>query len=199
MPFQVSREYIVFGYNSFVTVKANNNAFVPIRRVYAPLGTRQSYGAFQILEKIMKFTISLLVALAAAIVTGCTIMDGGAIVTGNTRAPISSAEVRLYRSAPGNFEEIAIVSASAGHDFKKSSSLMNSAIERLKEEAAKVGANGVILTEIDERDAPSVITSHGTATATGTGGSAYATGNATSISRGDAYTRIRGVAIYVSQ
>ncbi|MCR9104471.1 MAG: hypothetical protein NXI15_04200 [Gammaproteobacteria bacterium] len=124
-------------------------------------------------------------------------MDGNAIVIGNTRAATSVEEVRLYRSAPDNFEEIAIVSASAGHDFQKSSSLMNSAIERLKEEAAKVGANGVILTEINERDAPSVTTSYGSAT--GTNGNTYATGNATSINRGDANTRIEGVAVYVAR
>ncbi|MCF6208892.1 MAG: hypothetical protein L3J61_05870, partial [Ghiorsea sp.] len=85
-----------------------------------------------------------------------------------------------------------------GHDFQKSSSLMNTAIERIKEEAAKVGANGVILTEINERDAPKVTTSYGHATAFGTGGSAYATGTATSVNRGDAYTRLKGVAIYVN-
>ena len=147
----------------------------------------------------MKFISSLLVALAVIFSTGCTIMDGNAIVTGNTRAAISPEDVRLYRSAPDSFEEIAIVSASAGHDFKKSSSLMNSAIDRLKEEAAKIGANGVILTEINERDAPSVTTNYGSAIATGTGGSVFATGNSTSVNRGDAYTRIKGVAVYVSQ
>jgi hypothetical protein len=147
----------------------------------------------------MKFTISIFVALSIAMTTGCTVMDGNAIVTGNARMPISPAEVRLYRSAPENFEEIAIVSASAGHDFQKSSSIMNSAIARLKEEAAKVGANGVILTEISERDTPTVTTSYGSATATGTGGSTYVTGNATSINRGDAYTRLKGIAVYVSQ
>ncbi|MGI2114469.1 hypothetical protein ACRN9G_12855 [Shewanella frigidimarina] len=145
----------------------------------------------------MKTIYALVVVFTIAAISGCTIMDGNAIVTGNTRSVIPANEVRLYRSAPENFEEIAIVSASAGHDFKKSSTLMNEAIQRLKEEAAKVGANGVILTNINERDAPSVTTTYGSATATGTGGSAYATGNATSVNRGDAYTRLNGVAVYV--
>lgn len=147
----------------------------------------------------MKFINPLIISLSIFIISGCTIMDGNSIVTGNTRAPISPSEVRLYRTAPDNFEEIAIVSSSAGHDFQKSSSLMNSAIERTKQEAAKVGANGVILTEIKERDAPTVTTSYGQAFASGTGGSAYATGTATSVNRGDAYTRLRGVAVYVKQ
>ena len=147
----------------------------------------------------MKLINLLILYLSLFTIAGCTIMDGNAIVTGNSRLPISPAEVKLYRTAPDNFEEIALVSASAGHDFQKSSSLMNSAIERIKEEAAKVGANGVILTQLNERDAPSVTTSFGQASATGTGGTAYATGTATSVNRGDAYTRLRGVAIYVKQ
>jgi hypothetical protein len=151
------------------------------------------------MEKHMTFINLSILCLSLFTIVGCTIMDGNAIATGNTRSPISPTEVRLYRTAPKNFEEIALVSASAGHDFQKSSSLMNAAIERVKQEAAKVGANGVILTQINERDAPIVTTSFGQASATGTGGTAYATGTATGVNRGDAYTRLKGVAIYVKQ
>jgi hypothetical protein len=146
----------------------------------------------------MKSVIVLIVSFVITALSGCTIMDGNAIITGNTRIATSPSEVRLYRIAPENYEEIAIVSASAGHDFKKNSILINEAIQRLKVEAAKVGANGIILTEIDERDAPSVTTTYGSATATGSGRTAYATGNATSVNRGDSYTRLNGVAVYVS-
>ncbi len=146
----------------------------------------------------MKTMTSLLLGLFIFLVMGCTIMDGYSIITGNTRTPTSPTEVRLYRTAPDNFEEIAIVTASAGHDFQKSSSLMNSAIQRIKEEAAKVGANGVILIEIKERDAPKVITTYGHAVVSGTSGSAYASGNTISVNRGDAYTRLKGVAVYVT-
>jgi uncharacterized protein YbjQ (UPF0145 family) len=128
---------------------------------------------------------------------GCTIMDGNSIVTGKVRGPVSAEEVKIYRTAPDTFEEIAMVSASAGHDFKKSSELLNSAMQRLKEEAAKLGANGVLLTKIDERDAPSVTTSYGTSIATGGGTSAYATGSTVGVNRGDTHTRLKGIAIYV--
>jgi len=145
----------------------------------------------------MRLISILILGLSILNVSGCTIMDGNAIVIGEPRSPTSSSVVRLYRTAPENFEEIAIVSSSAGHDFQKSSDLMNAAIERIKKESAKVGANGVILTVIKERDAPAVVTSYGSATATGTGGSATAMGTSTSVNRGDAYTRLKGVAIYV--
>lgn len=146
----------------------------------------------------MKTIFILIIALLPlATTSGCTVMDGNAIVTGKARPALAPNDVHIYRSTPEKFEEIAIVSASAGHDFKKSSTLMNEAIQRLKEEAAKVGANGVILTRINERDVPSVTTTYGSATAIGSGGSAHVTGNATSVNRGDTYTRLNGVAVYV--
>ena len=132
------------------------------------------------------------------ILVGCTVVDGGSIVTGIKRNPISVDAVRIYRVAPESYEEIAIVSAKAGHDFKSDSALMDSAIQRLKEEAAKVGANGVLLSNIDERDAPSTTTIYGSASASGNDGSSvYASGSSVSVDRGDTYTRIRGLAIYV--
>lgn len=146
----------------------------------------------------MKTIFILIIAIfSIATISGCTVMDGNTIVTGKARPAITPNDVHLYSSAPESFEEIAIVSASAGHDFKKSSALMNEAIQRLKDEAAKVGANGVILTRIDERDVPGVTTTYGSFTAIGSSGSAHPTGNATSVNRGDAYTRLNGVAVYV--
>lgn len=147
----------------------------------------------------MKNIFVVIVIIVITTLSSCTIMDGNTIITGNTRPAISPNEVRIYRTAPEEFEEIAIVFASAGHDFKKNSTLMNEALQRLKEEAAKIGANGIILTNMDERDPQSVTASFGSATAVGSGGSAYATGNATSVSGGDAYTRLNGVAVYVSE
>jgi hypothetical protein len=140
---------------------------------------------------------------------GCTIMDGNAIVTGERRSPISPDQVRLYRAVPERYEEIALVNSSAGHDFRSNSGLVNSAIERLKKEAARVGANGVVIGDLKERDAP--ITSMGFGSSSGnvsgtiTGPNGWstfnATGNSTSrsfgIIRGDTYTRIQGLAIYV--
>ena len=66
-----------------------------------------------------------------------TIVDGSAIVTGEKRMPIPVEQVRIYRIAPENYEEVALVSASAGHDFKSNSTLIESTILRLKQEAAR--------------------------------------------------------------
>lgn len=147
----------------------------------------------------MKTILVLSVVGILLALSGCTIVGGTSIVTGIPRDPILPEQVRIYRIAPDDYEEIAIVTASAGHDFKSNESLINSTIQRLKEEAAKLGANGVILSDINERDAPRVTTSHGSVHAYGEGTSVSATGRSTSVDRGDSYSRISGLAIYVSQ
>ena len=58
-------------------------------------------------------------------------------------------------------------------------------------------ANGILLIEIDERDAPAVTTTYGAATVSGRSGSATATGTGIAVNRGDSYTKLRGIAIYV--
>ena len=138
--------------------------------------------------------------LILLILSGCTIVDGSAIVTGEQRASIPVEQVKIYRVAPDKYEEIAIVSASAGHDFQSNSALVESTITRLKQEAAKVGANGVLLSEIDERDSPKTVLNVGSvSTNSSNGTSVYGNSNSVSVDRGDSYTRMRGLAIFVNK
>jgi hypothetical protein len=150
--------------------------------------------------KLRKVSFAL-VALALALV-GCTIVDGSGVLTGIKRSPITAEKVRLYRAPPAKFEEIGIVFASAGHDFRSNSGIMQTAVDRLKEEAAKLGANGVLLTELKERDAARTVVGLGTSSTTGVAGSTvistHSTGTLVGIDRGDAHTRLRGIAIHVS-
>jgi hypothetical protein len=68
------------------------------------------------------------------------------IITGTPRPPIEPAQVKLYSSAPAKFEEIAIIEASSKSSWAfTDQQKVNVVIERLKEEAAKLGANGVLL------------------------------------------------------
>jgi len=78
----------------------------------------------------------------SALITSCS--SGTAIVTGTKRTQISSNEVTLYFSAPKNYEVIALVEASDDTGWTPEGSLKN-AIEELKNQAAKLGANGVLL------------------------------------------------------
>ena len=88
----------------------------------------------------------LLVA-SALILLSCA--SGSAIVTGKTRPPISVMEVRLYTEAPARYETIGIVKASSDAGWSEQDSV-NYAVEELKMQAAKLGANGVLLTATGE-------------------------------------------------
>jgi hypothetical protein len=140
-----------------------------------------------------------LTVISICLIAGCTIMDSNALVTGNPRPAVSPNNVMLYSNPPPQFEEIAVVFASAGHDFLSGGKLMNSAVERLKSEAAKLGANGVILTQIKERDSGSPSIGVITGQSYGSVGISNSQSTYVGISRGDSHTRVQGRAIYVSK
>jgi hypothetical protein len=84
------------------------------------------------------------------------------ILTGTARAPISPADVKIYSTPPPNFEEIALLDASSKSAFgpggQKS---IDKVIERLKAQAAQLGANGVILGDVSDRETGSLGTGVG--------------------------------------
>lgn len=88
---------------------------------------------------------SILLMLAMLFVNGCAITHETSVVVGNTREPTNPSEIKLYTKPPAKYEEIAIISADSAHDFMNKQKLMDIAIFKLKEEAAKVGANGILL------------------------------------------------------
>ena len=68
------------------------------------------------------------------------------VITGTARTPIDPSQVKVYSTTPPNYEEIAVIDATSRlsgsfGDQKK----MDTVIERLKKEAASLGANGVVL------------------------------------------------------
>lgn len=82
--------------------------------------------------------------LVVVLLAGCA---SSKILTGTQRPPISPALVKIYSQPPANFEEIAIIDASSKSSFAiGDQGKMDVVIQRLKEEAASVGANGVLLT-----------------------------------------------------
>jgi hypothetical protein len=90
---------------------------------------------------------SRLLALAGLVgfgLTGCA--TDSVIVTGSPRPPISPAEVKIYSQPPPAFEEIAILNASKSVAFTTGGQkTVDKVIEGLKAQAAKVGANGILL------------------------------------------------------
>lgn len=88
-------------------------------------------------------SISLVASILASIaIAACA--SGSAIVTGKVRTPITPEQVRLYLEPPGDFEVIALVNASSDSGWTEQGSL-DYALEELKNQAAKLGANGVLI------------------------------------------------------
>jgi hypothetical protein len=87
-------------------------------------------------------TFLILIACTLFEIAGCA--TGSAIVTGTRRPPISAERVTLYLQEPAEFEIIGLVSASSSYGWSEQASVDN-AVKELKDQAAKLGANGLLL------------------------------------------------------
>lgn len=104
-------------------------------------------------HRLLSSALLILVALA---IGGCA--SGSAIVTGTVRAPISADQVTLYLEPPEEFETVGLVNASSDSGWTEQGSV-DYAIQELKQQAAKLGANGVLLDSSGERTTTTYITS----------------------------------------
>jgi hypothetical protein len=98
----------------------------------------------------MKHHRSALSLLAPAVLAIAACASGSAIVTGKTRAPFAPELVKIYLEPPAAYEVIGLVNASSGSGWTEQGSL-DYAIEELKKQAAKLGANGVLLVSSGDR------------------------------------------------
>jgi hypothetical protein len=91
------------------------------------------------------------------------------VMIGRARAPISPDEVRIYLSPPpAKYDAIASLDTSSSGSFSFTAQRKSDkVIERLKIEAAKLGANGVLLQNISDQVAGSLGTGGGSASASG--------------------------------
>ncbi len=97
------------------------------------------------------------------------------IVVGIVRPAISPSEVKIYLQPPPAFEEIAVLNASADSMFGAGGQgTVDKVIQRLKEEAAKLGANGVILEGMSDQQTGSL--GGGSGSTSFSGGSAVGVG-----------------------
>jgi hypothetical protein len=91
----------------------------------------------------------------ALLISACA--SGSALVTGTKRQAISPQEVQLYTSPPARYEVIALVKASSDAGLTSQGSL-DYAIQELKVQAAKVGANGILIRATGQSSSGTVIT-----------------------------------------
>lgn len=95
--------------------------------------------------------LSGFLALIAACATDSVVM------TGSPRPAISPADVKIYSQPPAVFEEIAILNTSKNSAFTTGGQkTVDKVIAGLREQAAKVGANGVILEGFSDRQTGSL-------------------------------------------
>jgi uncharacterized protein YbjQ (UPF0145 family) len=79
------------------------------------------------------------------------------VLTGAARPPIPPSEVRMYSHPPAAFEEVAILNTSKSSAFTTGGQkTVDKVIAGLKEQAAKLGANGVILEGFSDSQTGSV-------------------------------------------
>ena len=98
----------------------------------------------------------LMLAGGAALVLAACATDS-IVLTGTARPAISPAEVRIYSQPPAVFEEIAILNASKNSAFTTGGQkTVDKVVEGLKEQAAKIGANGIILEGFSDRQTGAV-------------------------------------------
>lgn len=138
--------------------------------------------------------MKILVLILALLVTACA--SQSSIVVGKTRSAISAEQVKLYLRPPKKYEEIALIESSSKASWAASDQgKINVVVERLKDEAAKLGANGVLIQGTGNQSSGSVST--GTAQMTSSGNSAYGTGFG--VSAGIMHKSGSGIAIYVEE
>lgn len=105
--------------------------------------------------------MSVAVRLLPVATCACTLLlqacaSSSHVMVGQARAPISPDQVRVYLEPPPHYEQIAALDASSGGFFGSDQSKMDSAVGKLKEEAAKLGANGVLLQAVENQQSGSI-------------------------------------------
>ncbi|HTV97100.1 MAG TPA: hypothetical protein VME42_13925 [Steroidobacteraceae bacterium] len=80
------------------------------------------------------------------------------VMIGQARPPISPEAVQIYFHPPASrYDEIALLDTSSRHSFSiTAQGKTDAVIARLKEEAARLGANGVLLQGIGDQSGISI-------------------------------------------
>ena len=90
-----------------------------------------------------------ILVLALFLIVGCYPVSH--IIVGDKRAPVNLSDVKIYAEFPSKYEKIAIIEAGSDFSFKDPSfdfthqKKTDKALERLKNEAALLGANGIVI------------------------------------------------------
>ena len=91
----------------------------------------------------MKTAFVICLVAFILVLQGCA---SSSVLVGKARPAISPDKVKLYLTPPAKYEEVALLEASGEYSWAfTNQSQMNAVIDLLKEEAAKLGANGILI------------------------------------------------------
>lgn len=144
----------------------------------------------------MKLFLSVAPLLAACLISACG--PTRTVMVGQPRPAISPQSVRIYDVPPRHYERIAIINSSGGTRwiFPDRPSL-DTAIGRLREEAAGLGANGVLLQQVYDESAGGLSIGIGGFGIGGGRHGVYAGGSSAEVGGPLINHRVQATAIYV--
>ena len=142
----------------------------------------------------MRVSRLLPLLLGVGLLAGCA---SSHVLTGTPRAPIEPSQVRIYHGPPpGQYEEIAILNTSSGALTYGEQNKINSVLDKLRREAASLGANGVLFQGTADGDRGGSGVSVGGGVGRGGGRSFSSAGVGVNISPSQKYAS--GIAIWVA-
>jgi hypothetical protein len=135
---------------------------------------------------------TIFAACVCALISACA--TSAVLIVGTARPPIAASEVKIYLQAPASFEEVAILNAYSHSVFQPGGQqATDKVIARLKERAAKLGANGISLGDFVDDQTTSLGTGVGTDSYTHNGSISLGVGGGVGIFKKTG----KGRAIYV--
>lgn len=134
----------------------------------------------------------LLLTLCVLALTACAAPQSQ-VITGTPRAPIPPDQVVILSQPPPVFEDVAILNASSKSVNPAGQAAFDKVVQRLKLQAAQLGANAVILEGFTDRQTASI--------GTGVGSTSYSSHSAVGVGVGGGFGIYRksgqGRAIYI--
>lgn len=95
----------------------------------------------------MRILRVIIIISSVFVLLSCSTAKGTTLITGQTRPAITPTEVKLYLEPPTKYETIALIEASCDVDTTAQKA-QDMVIDELKKQAAKLGANGVLITNV---------------------------------------------------
>jgi hypothetical protein len=80
----------------------------------------------------------------------CGVTHETSVLVGTPRPPTTPEQVSLYTSPPKKYTQIALIFSDAAYDYMDTQEWRETALVNAKREAAKIGANGILLNRLGD-------------------------------------------------